>query len=82
MFHGGADLGADDLDLGIGTTAILLAMPGLFVSLLLFEKCGSLIRFLRGDGVFDPFEATIPDEYFFIALSMAVTGLCMPVPPG
>lgn len=75
MFHGGAELGTDDLDLGIGVTGILLAMPGLFISLLLFEKYGSLIRFLRGDGTFDPFAATIPDEYFFIVLSMAVTGI-------
>jgi hypothetical protein len=49
-------------------------MPGVLVSLLLFEKYGSLIRFMRGDGVFDPFTATIPDEYFFIVLSMVVTG--------
>jgi len=75
MFHGGSELGDNDLDLGIGITAVLLAMPGLFVSLLLFEKYGSLIRFLRGDGKFDPFEATIPDEYFFIVLSMAVIGI-------
>jgi hypothetical protein len=75
MFHTGSELGTDDLDLGIGVTGILLAMPGLFISLLLFEKYGSLIRFLRGDGTFDPFAATIPDEYFFIVLSMAVTGI-------
>ena len=75
IFHGGSELGTDDLDLGIGITVILLALPGLFVSLLLFEKYGSLIRFLRGDGAFDPFEATIPDEYFFIVLSMAITGI-------
>jgi hypothetical protein len=75
MFRGGSELGTDDLDLGIGITVVLLALPGLFVSLLLFEKYGSLIRFLRGAGAFDPFEATIPDEYFFIVLSMAITGI-------
>ena len=75
MFHGGSELGDDELDIGIGITAILLAMPGLFVSLLLFEKYGSLIRFMRGEGKFDPFEAAMPDEYFFIVLSMAVTGI-------
>jgi len=37
-------------------------------------KSTDQIRFLRGDGVFDPFTATIPDEYFFIVLSMVVTG--------
>ena len=74
MFHGGDEPGAEELSLGIGAILTLLAMPGLLVSLLMFEKYGSLIRFLRGDGVFDPFTATIPDEYFFIVLSMIVTG--------
>jgi len=73
MLHGGGELGADDLDLGMGVLLILLAMPGVLVSLLMFEKFGSLIRFLRGDGAFDPYIATVPDEYFFIVLSMAVS---------
>src|SRR5579863_2239240 len=74
MFHGGGEPGAGELDLGIGVIAILLAMPGTMVSLLMFEKYGSLIRFLRGDRVFDPYTATLPDEYFFVVLSLAVTG--------
>jgi hypothetical protein len=73
MLHGNGELGADDLDLGMGVVLIFLAMPGVLVSLLMLEKFGSLIRFLRGDGVFDPYVATIPDEYFFIVLSMAVS---------
>jgi hypothetical protein len=72
MFHGGGD--TQDLGLGIGAILLLSAMPGLLVSLLMFEKYGSLIRFLRGDGVYDPFSATIPDEYFFIVLSTVITG--------
>jgi hypothetical protein len=74
ILHGGDSDGAEELGLGLGAILTLLAMPGLLVSLLMFEKYGSLIRFLRGDGVFDPFTATIPDEYFFIVLSMTVTG--------
>ena len=62
------------MDVALGVIVILLAMPGVLVSLLLFEKYGSLIRWMRGDGVFDPFVATMPDEYFFIVLSMVVTG--------
>jgi len=73
MFKGGGELGADELELGIGVVLIFLAMPGVLVSLLMFEKFGSLVRFLRGDGVFDPYIATIPDEYFFIVLSMSVS---------
>jgi hypothetical protein len=74
MFHGGGEPGAGELDLGIGVIAIMLAMPGILVSLLMFEKYGSLIRFLRGNPIFDPYTATLPDEYFFISLSMVVTG--------
>lgn len=74
VFHGGGDSGSSEMDVALGVILILLAMPGVLVSLLLFEKYGSLIRWMRGDGVFDPFIATIPDEYFFIVLSMVVTG--------
>jgi hypothetical protein len=74
VFHGGGDSGASEMDVALGVVLILLAMPGVLVSLLLFEKYGSLIRWMRGDGVFDPFIASMPDEYFFIVLSMVVTG--------
>jgi hypothetical protein len=75
MFHGGAEAGSDSLGMGVGVLVILLAMPGLLASLLMLEEYGSLIRYLRGDGVFDPFVAALPDEYFFIGLSMFVTGV-------
>jgi hypothetical protein len=74
MFHGGGEPGAGELDLGIGVIVIMLAMPGILVSLLMFEKYGSLIRYLRGNPIFDPYTATMPDEYFFLVLSMVVTG--------
>src|SRR5258707_6575449 len=74
MFHGGGEPGAEELDLGIGVILIMLAMPGVLVSLLMFEKYGSLIRFLRGNPIFDPYTATVPDEYFFLVLSLTVTG--------
>jgi hypothetical protein len=74
VFHGGGESGPSEMDVALGVVLILLAMPGVMVSLLLFEKFGSLIRWMRGDGVFDPFTAAIPDEYFFIVLSMVVTG--------
>ena len=74
MFHGAGEPGADELDLGIGVILVMLAMPGILVSLLTFEKYGSLIRYLRGHLIFDPYIATMPDEYFFIVLSVTVTG--------
>jgi hypothetical protein len=73
MFRGAGDAEAGELDLGVGVVLILLAMPGLLVSLLMFEKYGSLIRFLGGEGAFDPFKAVMPDEYLFIVLSVSVT---------
>src|SRR5258708_31189862 len=74
MFHGGGEPGAEELDLGIGVILIMLAMPGILVSLLMFEKYGSLIRYLRGNLIFDPYTATVPHEYFFIVLSLTVSG--------
>jgi hypothetical protein len=74
VFHGGGDSGAGEMDVGLGVILILLAMPGAFVSLLLFEKYGSLLRWMRGEPPFNPFTSSLPDEYFFIVLSMAVTG--------
>jgi hypothetical protein len=74
VFHGRGDSGASEMDLGLGIVLILLAMPGVLVSVLLFEKYGTLLRWMRGEAAFDPFIATIPDEYFFIVISMVVTG--------
>lgn len=74
MFHGHSSDASGELDLGVGVIVILLAMPGMLVSLLMFEKYSSLIRFLRGEGAYDPFSATIPDEYFFLVLSVVVSG--------
>jgi hypothetical protein len=74
LFHGGGEPDAGELDLGIGVIVIMLAMPGILVSLLMFEKYGSLIRYLRGNPIFDPYTATMPDEYFFLVLSLTVTG--------
>ena len=75
MFHGGSETDADGLGMGVGVLTILLAMPGLLVSLLMLEEYGSLVRYMRGDGVFDPFVTPLPDEYFFIVLSIFVTGV-------
>ena len=74
MFPGSAGHDSGELDVGVGVMVVLLAMPGALVSLLMLEKYGSLIRFIRGAGAYDPFKATIPDEYFFLVLSMVVSG--------
>ncbi len=76
VFHGSGDAGesSDELDLSLGLILSLLALPGGFFSILLFNKYGSLLRWMRGDRSFDPLAAALPDQYFFIVLAMVVTG--------
>lgn len=74
VFHGGGDSSASELDVSLGVILVFLAMPGVLVSVLLFEKYSTLLRWMRREGSFDPFLSTIPDEYFFIVLSMVVAG--------
>jgi hypothetical protein len=75
IFRGGGDSDTEGLDLGVGLVLTLLAMPGGFVSILLFDKYGSLLQWLRGQFHVDTLRIALPDEYFFIVLSMAVTGM-------
>jgi hypothetical protein len=74
IFRGGGDSDSEGLDLGVGLVLTMLAMPGGFVSILLFDKYGSLLQWLRGQTNVDPLLIAFPDEYFFIVLSMTVTG--------
>ena len=66
--------GEDELNLSMGLVLTLLAIPGGFISLFLFDKYGSLLRYLRNQPPLDTLSAAMPDEYFFIVLSMTVTG--------
>lgn len=74
IFRGGGDSDSEGLDLGVGLVLTMLAMPGGFVSILLFNKYGSLLQWLRGQTNVDTLLIAFPDEYFFIVLSMTVTG--------
>lgn len=74
IFRGGGDADTEGLDLGIGLVLTLLAMPGGFVSLFLLNKYGTFLQWLRGATFVDPLAVSYPDEYFFIVLSMTVTG--------
>jgi len=64
-----------DLDFGLGGMLALLALPGAFSAIMLMDKYSSLLQFLRGQRHFNPYVACLPDEYFFIIYSMAITGL-------
>ena len=72
LYSASAD--SEDMDAGIGVALTVLTLPGAFLSLLLFNKYGSLLRFLRGQVRFDPYAASLPDEYLFIVLAMLVSG--------
>lgn len=74
IFRGGGDADAEGIDLGIGLALTLLALPGGFVSLLLLDKYASFLQWLRGMTNVDALAVSFPDEYFFIVLSMTVTG--------
>jgi len=74
VFHGAGESAEDELGFGMGIALALLTLPGSFISLLLFDKYGSLLRWMRHDPNLDVYGAAVPDEYFFIVLAMAVTG--------
>ena len=74
IFRGGGDADTEGLDLGVGLVLTLLALPGGFVSLFLLDKYGSFLQWLRGVKGFDALLVAFSDEYFFIVLSMTVTG--------
>ncbi len=69
-----ANTDSEDMDAGIGVALTVLTLPGAFLSLLLFNKYGSLLRYLRGQVRFDPYAASLPDEYLFVVLAMLVSG--------
>ena len=72
LFSGNGEGG---LELGTGTVLALLAAPGAFISIMLLDKYSGLLRFLRGNHNFDPYATSIPDQYFFLTFSMAITGI-------
>jgi hypothetical protein len=73
IFRGG-ESSEDELDMSMGLVLSLLALPGGFYSVFLLEKYSTLLQWLRHQHEVDPLAAALPDEYFFIVLSMAVTG--------
>jgi hypothetical protein len=75
VFHGNSDSAEMELDLSMGLILSLLALPGGFYSIFLLEKYSTLLRWMRGQHELDPLAAALPDEYFFIVLSMVVTGV-------
>lgn len=75
----GQESGASELNLGIGGLLAVLAAPGGFTSLMLLDKYSSLLRWLRRRPQIDVYWASLPDKYFFIVLSMAITGVVVAI---
>lgn len=67
----------EEVSLGLGVVVALLASPGAFASLFLLDKYSTLLQWIRGQRHFDFLRASAGDEYFFIVLSMTITGLVM-----
>jgi hypothetical protein len=73
VFSGAESAEPGELDLGIGAILAVLAAPGAFVSIVVLDRYGSLLRYLRGQHIsFDPYTASVSDEYFFILLAVVV----------
>ncbi len=75
LFSGAGDSGEGGLGLSVSAILAMLAAPGAFISILLFDKYSSLLRFFRGNPAFDPYAASLSDQYFFLAFSMVITGI-------
>lgn len=63
------------LELGASALLAILALPGAFFSLFLFDKYSGLLRWMRQTKNFDPLSASIPDKFFLVAFAMTVVGV-------
>lgn len=75
IFRSNAEATASEFEFSISGLLALIAVPGAFMSLSLFGKYSSLLRFIKGEQAFDVYVASIPDKYFFIVFSMVATGI-------
>src|SRR5689334_10793603 len=75
MFATDRSGGPGGLDLSAGAVFGLLALPGGFVSVLLMQKYSPLLHWFLGRPYFDVYAVSLPDKYFFIVLSMVITGV-------
>ncbi len=64
------------MGLGLGAVLAILASPGAFASIFLLDKYSTLLQWLRGQRI-DAIRSSPADEYFFVVLSMTITGLVM-----
>jgi len=75
VIHGASESGDGELQLSTGLVLTILALPGALYSVFLLDKYSTLLLWMRHQHRLDPVTATLPDEYFFIVLSMAISGI-------
>ena len=66
---------AGELELGFGALLGLLATPGIFQCLLMFDKYSSFLNWLRGNLHKDLLVASASDKYMFVSIAMAIAGM-------
>ena len=76
LFASEDEQGSSSMGLGLGAVLAILASPGAFASIFLLDKYSTLLQWLRHIRI-DPIRASVSDEYFFVFLSMTITGLVM-----
>src|SRR5215469_1971322 len=62
-------------ELGAGGMVGLVAAPGAFSSIILLDKYSTLLDWIRGRVHQDLYTISSPDKYWFLTLSMGVTGI-------
>lgn len=77
VFASEEEQGSGSAGLGVGAVLAILAAPGAFASIFLMDKYSTLLQWFRGQANFNPYRASVGDEYFFVVLSMTITGLVM-----
>src|SRR5579885_3048841 len=74
LVRGGHEAESTEFEFGAGPLLGILAAPGAFSALLLFQKYSSLQDFILRRRHSDIYSASIPDKYFFLSLAMAISG--------
>src|SRR5207302_6253694 len=75
LFAGEAFSSEDDLRMGIGGIAAILASPGVILPVLLLPKYSSFLRWMRGVQQFDYNTASISVKLMFVTFNMVVVGI-------
>src|SRR5437773_5453737 len=71
IFYGAGE--GDELQFGIPALLGILSVPSAFFSITLLSKYSTLRLYLMRQRIDDVYQASIPDEHFFIVYSMVVT---------